>query len=105
MGNLRSLFGTAAALASLAALSTANATIVITPIAAENTGAFDDNSVGTTNGSTLTSVGMMSFQTTTGAVANGTNTNVNAKPAGDNSNYLWDLTGATMTFAECGSLF
>ena len=106
MGKFRVLaLGTAAALASLATMSAANATLSIVQIASPgNFGTFDNNPVGATYGNSVTNSGPISFQTTTGAVADPATsvpyTSTNAEPFGDTTNYLWDVRGATVAFTN-----
>ena len=99
MGKFRSLaLGTAAALASLATVTVANAGSVTVSLApTDNTLAFDNNAVDSTSGTTMTRYGLVSW---TGKIANGLTANVSAPPAGDTSNYLFGTPGApaTVTF-------
>ncbi len=91
--------GALAMTASVAAMSVAQASVVITQIGPQNTRTFDNNAVGSTSGTSSTNSGPISFTTAAGAVANGT-ASTNAAPAGDTSNYLWDVAGATVTFTN-----
>jgi hypothetical protein len=92
-------------IAALSAVTAAHATLSIVQIASPgNWSAFDNVTVGWQSGSTATNSGLISF-TTDGSVAVGTNVNVNAAPAGDASNYLWGVGGATITFANAVKSF
>ena len=92
-------------IAAVGAVTAAHATISIVEIASPgNWSAFDDVTVGLQSGSTITNAGPITF-TTDGSVAVGTNVNVNAAPAGDTSNYLWGVGGATVTFANAVKSF
>jgi hypothetical protein len=99
----KSLLLPAAAFASFAMISGANATITITLASPGNDATFDNNPVGATSGGSSAayngSVGSIYFVTgsdTTG-VTNGTS-GVAAEPLGDTSNYLWGVeSGANST--------
>jgi PEP-CTERM motif len=87
-------------IAAVGAVTAAHASLSILQIASPgNWSAFDNVGVGMSTGSTATSSGSITF-TTDGNVAVGTNVNVNAAPAGDDSHYLWGVGGATITFAH-----
>ena len=89
-------------IAAMGAVTAAHATLSIVQIASPgNWSAFDNVGVGLQSGSTTTNSGSITF-TTDGNVAVGTNVNVNAAPAGDASNYLWGVRGATSHFCEGG---
>ena len=92
-------------IAAVGAVTAAHATLSIVQIASPgNWSAFDNVGVGLQSGSTITNAGPITF-TTDGSVAVGTNVNVNAAPAGDTSNYLWGVRGATVTFANAVKSF
>ena len=92
-------------IAAVGAVTAAHATLSIVQIASPgNWSAFDNVGVGLQSGSTITNAGPITF-TTDGSVAVGTNVSVNAAPAGDTSNYLWGVRGATVTFAKAVKSF
>lgn len=102
------------ALATLSCTSLANAgsvtvgQITATQISAKDTKTFDDDMVGQTSGFSSTCgsnggyCGPIEFAVD-GTVANGTTNGVDAEPANDHSNFLWDVYSGTIWFGSAAN--